>query len=50
LAILQTIFVEVAGPLARQLKLVKSGDTIILTAGIPFGTSNSTNILKLEIA
>lgn len=42
--------VEVAGPLARQLKLVKSGDTIILTAGIPFGTSNSTNILKLEIA
>ena len=42
--------VRVAGPLARRLKLVKSGDTIILTAGIPFGTSNSTNILKLETA
>lgn len=42
--------VKVAGPLARQLKLVKKGDTIILTAGIPFGTSNSTNILKLETA
>jgi pyruvate kinase len=34
--------------LAKKLKLVKKGDTIILTAGIPFGTSRSTNILKLE--
>ncbi|HOI63944.1 MAG TPA: pyruvate kinase [Mesotoga sp.] len=40
--------VKVAGPLAKKLKLVKKGDTIILTAGIPFGTSRSTNILKLE--
>lgn len=42
--------VKVAGPLAKKLKLVKKGDTIILTAGIPFGTSRSTNILKLEKA
>jgi pyruvate kinase len=42
--------VKIAGPLAKKLKLVKKGDTIILTAGIPFGTSRSTNILKLEKA
>jgi len=42
--------VKVAGPLAKKLKLVKKGETIILTAGIPFGVSSTTNILKLEIA
>lgn len=40
--------VKVAGTLAKRLKLVKRGETLILTAGIPFGTSNSTNTLKLE--
>lgn len=35
---------------ARNLELVKPGETFIFTAGVPLGVSNTTNILKLEIA
>lgn len=37
-----------ANRVARELKLVKSGDLIVITAGIPIGITGSTNLLKVE--
>ncbi len=34
---------------AKERKLLSSGDTVVLTAGIPLGVSGNTNILKVEI-
>ncbi len=34
---------------AKERELLSSGDTVVLTAGIPLGVSGNTNILKVEI-
>ncbi len=36
-----------AAGLAQQYKLAKKGDRFVLTAGVPFGTPGSTNILRV---
>ncbi|MGK0465040.1 MAG: pyruvate kinase [Clostridium sp.] len=33
---------------ALDIKLVKQGDTIIITAGGPVGTAGTTNLLKVQ--
>ncbi|SHI22246.1 pyruvate kinase [Sporobacter termitidis DSM 10068] len=33
---------------ALETKLVKKGDTVVLTAGVPVGTSGSTNLIKAQ--
>jgi pyruvate kinase len=42
--------VERAGRKARELDLLEKDDTFIITAGVPLGVTNTTNILKLEKA
>ncbi len=42
--------VDKAGRKARELDLLKKDDTFIITAGVPLGVINTTNILKLEKA
>lgn len=42
--------VEKAGKKARELDLLEKDDTFIITAGVPLGVTNTTNILKLEKA
>lgn len=37
-----------ASALAQQYKLAKKGDRLVLTAGVPFGTPGSTNILRVS--
>ena len=37
-----------AASLAKELKLAKPGDLIIITGGIPIGVAGSTNLLKVE--
>jgi len=37
-----------AARLARDLGLVKTGDLIVITGGIPLGVAGSTNLLKVE--
>jgi pyruvate kinase len=39
---------SIACDLARELGLVRSGDLIVVTGGIPLGRSGSTNLLKVE--
>jgi pyruvate kinase len=34
--------------LAKEAKLAKSGDLIVITGGIPIGVSGTTNLLKVE--
>jgi pyruvate kinase len=34
--------------LAREMKLAKPGDLIVITGGIPIGMAGSTNLLKVE--
>ena len=34
--------------LAREMKIAKPGDLIIITGGIPIGLAGSTNLLKVE--
>jgi len=34
--------------LSKELRLVKSGDLIVITGGIPIGVAGSTNLLKVE--
>lgn len=34
--------------IAKKLRLVRSGDLIVITGGIPVGVSGSTNLLKVE--
>jgi pyruvate kinase len=39
--------VEWATKLAKEKGLAKSGERIVLTAGVPFGTPGSTNVLRI---
>jgi len=39
--------VEKAISIAAEKKLAKTGEKIVLTAGVPFGTPGSTNILRI---
>lgn len=39
--------VEKAIKMARKKELAKPGDKLVLTAGVPFGTPGSTNILRI---
>jgi pyruvate kinase len=32
---------------ARQEKLAKAGERLVITAGVPFGTPGATNILRI---
>ena len=32
---------------ARQQKLAKPGERLVITAGVPFGTPGATNILRI---
>lgn len=34
---------------AREANLLKSGDLVVITAGVPMGVSGSTNIMKIHI-
>lgn len=34
---------------AQKRELLSSGDTVVLTAGVPLGVSGNTNILKVEV-
>jgi pyruvate kinase len=34
--------------LAKETGLARPGDRIVITGGIPFGESGSTNMLKVE--
>jgi pyruvate kinase len=34
--------------LAREMKIVRPGDLIVITGGIPIGVAGSTNLLKVE--
>ena len=40
--------IKVAIKKCKQLKFIYSGDTVIVTASLPFGASKSTNLLKIE--
>ena len=35
--------------IARREKLAKNGDRVVITAGVPFGTAGTTNILRVAI-
>jgi pyruvate kinase len=39
--------VEIAVNIVAKKRLAKSGEKIVLTAGVPFGTPGSTNILRI---
>ncbi len=39
--------VEVASTLAREKKMAKKGQRLVITAGVPFGTPGSTNVLRI---
>jgi len=39
--------VEIASKAARQEEFAASGDSIVVTAGVPFGTPGATNILRI---
>lgn len=41
--------VEWATKLAKENNLAKSGERIVLTAGVPFGQSGSTNVLRIAV-
>jgi pyruvate kinase len=32
---------------ARQQKIAKPGERLVITAGVPFGTPGATNILRI---
>ena len=34
---------------ARKEGMVKPGDTVVITAGVPIGKSGSTNLIKAQI-
>ncbi len=40
---------DVCSGIAKKAGYVKTGDTVILTAGIPIGKAGSTNLLKVQI-
>ena len=35
--------------IARREKLAKNGDRVVITAGVPFGTAGTTNILRVAV-
>lgn len=35
--------------LAKENNLAKSGERIVLTAGVPFGQSGSTNVSRIAV-
>lgn len=39
---------DTASSLAKQVKLAKPGDLVVVTGGIPLGQAGSTNMLKVE--
>lgn len=39
--------VEAASTLAREKKMAKKGQRLVITAGVPFGTPGSTNVLRI---
>ena len=39
---------EKAGRIAAAEGLAEAGDKIVITAGVPFGTPGSTNVLRIE--
>ena len=42
-----TEMVNIACTIAKQKKLVKPDDFVIITAGVPFGNAGSTNLLRI---
>jgi pyruvate kinase len=34
---------------AKQIDLVEDGDTVVITGGVPLGTTGTTNILKVQV-
>ncbi len=40
--------VEVANKVIRDAKMAKAGDTYVITAGVPFGQSGTTNLIRVE--
>ena len=38
---------DLAADTARKEGFGKAGDTIVITAGMPFGTSGTTNLLRI---
>ena len=42
-----TEMVSIACTALKNKKLVKAGDTIVITAGVPFGNAGSTNLLRI---
>ncbi len=39
-----------AGEIARDLGLAREGDRLVITTGLPFGQSGSTNVLRIAHA
>jgi pyruvate kinase len=39
--------VESAIKVARQSEFAKKGDSLVITAGVPFGTPGATNVLRI---
>ena len=35
--------------IARREKLARNGDRVVITAGVPFGTAGTTNILRVAV-
>jgi len=42
-----TMAVKIASEVAQKYELAKKGDRLVLTAGVPFGTPGSTNVLRV---
>ena len=42
-----TEMVSIACGIIKEKKLAKPGDTIVITAGVPFGNAGSTNLLRI---
>jgi len=36
-----------SGKLAKKEKFAKKGDRVVITAGVPFGQSGATNVLRI---
>ena len=42
-----TDMVRIACTMVKEKNLAKSGDSIVITAGVPFGNAGSTNLLRI---
>ena len=42
-----TEMVQIACSVIKEKKLVLTGDTVVITAGVPFGNAGSTNLLRI---